>query len=47
VEVVKSLDEILGASSPPRQLGNEDGVDLTRLGKIHNPLALGAVVLGP
>jgi len=46
VEVVERLHEILGASSPTRQLGDEDGVDVACLGESHHLLALNAIVLG-
>src|SRR5262249_51972042 len=47
VEIIERLHEVLGASSPARQLGNEDGVDLSRLGEDHSLLTLKAVVLRP
>ena len=46
MKVIERLHEVLGASTPARQLGDEDGVDLSRLGQSHNLLALNAVVLG-
>jgi hypothetical protein len=32
MQVVERLHEVLGASPPARQLGDQDGVDLTGLG---------------
>ena len=46
VKVIERLHEVLGASAPARQLGHEDGVDLARLGEVHDLLAFNAVVLG-
>ena len=46
MEVVQRLHEVLGAAAPTRQLGDKDGIDLTRLGDSHHLLALGAIVPG-
>jgi hypothetical protein len=47
VQIIERLHQVLRASPPARQLGDQDGVDLACLGELHHLLALGAVVLGP
>src|SRR5215468_4150424 len=46
VEVIERLNEVLGAATPARQLGDEDGIDLACLRERHDLLALNAIVLG-
>src|SRR5262249_8449721 len=45
VKVIERLHEVLCASPPARQLGDEYGFNLARLGKGHHLLALHAVIL--
>src|SRR5215470_2575501 len=47
MEVIKCLHEVLGASSPARKLGHQDGADLSALRKRHRLLALRTIVLRP
>ena len=46
VQIIKRLDEVLRAPSPPAELGDEDGVNFAGSRQYQNLGALGAPMVG-